>query len=370
MPPPLLSGISIPCQKAPAINLPIARPDAFGERVSCVTKLKADSGKKESISGQQAESGSSFDEYFSLTGEEILEIVKKSNIIDEYTDTTLYEELVNFSNKKINYLFANAVDEDPYISSGARQLLEFPSEITLALSLCKKVCGAKHSKLLLCDRFLLADQIGVYYQGMSVVRLFGRYPLMPSFKRKYRKKGCGLIGVGALRHLASLIMNGRDERLAVLTVSGDCIKNPQNIMAFEGTKISDILNFAGLDKSPEVIFSNGVIAPKIIKDIDGETVSCEMRSITALSSLALPQKMSCLGCGKCVSVCHKKLMPYYIVKAYERGEIEETAQYYPFACDSCGACTISCPASIDVCGIVSQCRDELSASKLRNNRKN
>ena len=348
--PPLFSGLSIPCHKSPVINNPIEHLNEDATKAFAQSQALTSNKSPQDFYNELAQIGTS--------PQELVSFLEPSGITDEYDNIPLYEKISDFSNKKIHILFANAMDEDPYISSGARQLAEFGEEILYAFAVIRKACGVQKSKILLCDRFLLENEIKQKHYGIFVQRMYGKYPLMSSVERKYGKKGYGTIGVGALREFAWYVKNRQNIRRTVITVSGENIINPKNILVNVGTPVAEILNFTGIKDEQNIIFAKGVFNTEIIKDTYSYKVKADTRAVTALNEQSIPQKepSPCCGCGNCVSVCHKKLMPYYIVKAYERADSLAVKSFYPEECDGCGACTINCPAMINVAEIISNAK--------------
>ena len=292
-----------------------------------------------------------------LTAQQLIDLAFDAGLVDEYDNIPLYEKLQTAAHRKVKYLLADAIDEDPYLSAGVRTLCDFGQAVTNALSLCQKALGIPETKIALCDRFLLSKEIASPFQGFEVMRLWGKYPLKQTLIKKYDKKGgvC-LLGVNALKGLWDYIATGAPQHKTVITVSGDCIANPVNLSVLIGTPVSHILHHAGLFKEPTHIVTGGVIRPRPVKAADQTPITASSRGVTALLKASVHKEVPCSGCGSCVSVCHKKLMPYYIMLSCRQGDFEQAARYSPELCDDCKACTLHCPASIDVASYVAQCK--------------
>jgi electron transport complex protein RnfC len=56
----------------------------------------------------------------------------------------------------------------------------------------------------------------------------------------------------------------------------------------------------------------------------------------------------CVGCGRCVQVCHAGLLPEAIVQRLEKAQNDYIKALHAEKCDNCGACSAVCPAGRDL----------------------
>ena len=54
----------------------------------------------------------------------------------------------------------------------------------------------------------------------------------------------------------------------------------------------------------------------------------------------------CIHCGKCVQVCPCRLLPLYMAKEAERGDVAQMQHYNLPDCRECACCAYTCPAKI------------------------
>ena len=54
--------------------------------------------------------------------------------------------------------------------------------------------------------------------------------------------------------------------------------------------------------------------------------------------------VSCIKCGRCVSVCPQFLLSVTMAKFAHAGMLEEAAEYGILNCMECGSCSYVCPA--------------------------
>ena len=58
----------------------------------------------------------------------------------------------------------------------------------------------------------------------------------------------------------------------------------------------------------------------------------------------MPKATNCIHCGRCVNACPLGLAAKDIVKAYEKGDVEQLQALNADLCMSCGTCSFVCPA--------------------------
>ena len=61
---------------------------------------------------------------------------------------------------------------------------------------------------------------------------------------------------------------------------------------------------------------------------------------------------TCIGCGRCVQVCHADLLPFEIVRRYRNMHYERLNSLDVTLCDGCGACSYVCPSGIDLAAMI------------------
>ncbi len=142
-------------------------------------------------------------------------------------------------------------------------------------------------------------------------------------------------------------VSGMPATTRLLTVSGDCIKEPANLLIPMGTSFRAALDFCGgFSTKPDKLLSGGPMmghalwstAVPVTKKVGG------ILAITAPLSKASP----CIHCGRCVKACPLQLIPSELYRSVEKGDMN-TAKFYDIdLCNDCGCCTYVCPAGIPI----------------------
>ena len=133
----------------------------------------------------------------------------------------------------------------------------------------------------------------------------------------------------------------------IVTVTGENIRQPQNVICRMGTSIGDLFKLCGgVIASPAVILMGGPMM--------GTCVTKEEVTITHINNAVLVNEdeeiksYPCLRCGRCVEHCPSSLEPVTIVEAYKFTNIEKLAKLHVNDCVECGMCTFICPSKIAV----------------------
>jgi electron transport complex protein RnfC len=141
----------------------------------------------------------------------------------------------------------------------------------------------------------------------------------------------------------------------VVTVTGEGITEPKNLMVRVGTKISDLIEeCGGFKDGVGKVISGGPMMGFALSSLDV--------AVTKGTSgiLVIPEKDvfhadefgPCIRCGRCIDACAMGLMPSMLSVLSERGFYEEAKEYNLFDCFECGSCTYVCPSKRPIVQLV------------------
>ncbi len=157
--------------------------------------------------------------------------------------------------------------------------------------------------------------------------------------------GCIVMNVTGVAKLAVYLKTGLPLVSKRVTVDGDAVASPSNVIVPIGTPIRELLAFTGLKEEPKKVLMGGPMmgialastSVPIVKNNNGILAFTEKGS-------AIPAPSPCIRCGRCVMHCPMGLSPVMLAKATERGDADALAANDLLSCMECGTCAFVCPA--------------------------
>lgn len=267
---------------------------------------------------------------------------------------------------KVRHIIINSAECEPFITANHRLMLEEPQKIIDGLKLLMKVFGLDHGLIAVEDNKL--DAVEVLRQtvgqdgSIEIAVMKTKYPQGDERQLIYALTGVELKSGKLPADVGCVIFNSETcynvyravfenmpliER--IVTVTGDCINEPKNILAPIGTSISELIEFCGGFKAqPEKIITGGPMMGVAQWDMS-IPVTKGTNAVLALSS-DFNKKPStpyaCLHCGKCVSVCPMHLMPLYLAQHSLNRDFDTCEKYNVMSCVECGSCAYICPGNV------------------------
>ncbi|MBS3943522.1 MAG: electron transport complex subunit RsxC [Dethiobacter sp.] len=301
-----------------------------------------------------------------MTPEQIRGLIREAGLVGMGGATfPTHVKLAPPAEKPIDTVIINGAECEPYLTADHRMMLEKPGDIIFGLKVMMKVLGA--SRGIIGIESNKPDALRVMKQAVegeaeiSVVSLHTKYPqgaekmlIYVTTKRKVPSGGLPM-DVGVVNHnvgtaiaLAEVIKEGKPLIQRVVTVTGEGVIRPANLMVRIGTLVSDLLSFCGgLRETTRKLINGG---PMMGLALAGEDIPVikGTSGILALTDddVDLARQRTCIKCAKCVSVCPVNLAPTFIAQAAEHSLIQRADKLHAADCIECGCCAFICPARI------------------------
>ena len=152
----------------------------------------------------------------------------------------------------------------------------------------------------------------------------------------------------------------------VVTVSGQCVENPANLIVRFGTSFDYILDKCGGIKGDiGMIIDGGPMMGATMLSTDYYTRKTDSGLLLLpKSEVSLKNPTPCISCGSCARACPMHLMPMDIdfytqagdyIMARDRGGV--------LNCIECGSCAYVCPANRAIVQSVQLCKQKLREMK-------
>ncbi|MGN1081576.1 MAG: 4Fe-4S dicluster domain-containing protein [Acutalibacteraceae bacterium] len=291
----------------------------------------------------------------SYSGDEIIEAAKKYGIIDETDGERLYKKLLRIRSSNPQILVCNALSDMPYEAAKTGLLRQYGNQIAKALVAAACAVGAGR-----CCFAVFEGKGSPEYpsaiNSVPVMKINFRYPSKPLLDMQIRGWGGGdEIGAAALFALYVALCCKVPHTFTVVTVDGNAVKSPKNIMAPIGAPIGEIAKMCGLSDMPHTFIIGGIMTGKQCLP---ETPICPtVTSIIVNDVEKYDSPSECVGCSECVGVCPKRILPVHIMKAYGERNLSLLRALNPELCIGCGCCSFVCPSRINIMDYVKSSKE-------------
>ena len=316
------------------------------------------------------------DNFKSLTSEEIREKVKSAGMVGMGGAAfPTHVKLTPPKDKIIDTFILNGAECEPYLTCDDRMMQERPQEILQGMVLLMKAIGVTKGIIAIENnkpgaiksmRSAIATlkfagynvQLTVlptkYPQGgekQLIKALTGRE--VPPLKLPF-DVGCLVDNVQTAYATYEAIYGNKPLFERVITVTGDAVKEPSNVIVRIGTLVSFVVKECGGLKGklgkliiggPMMGIAQYATDMPIIKGVSGILLLSEKYS-------DFVAEQYCIRCGKCKQSCPVKLVPTEIAKASEYGRFEIATMLNAADCIECGCCSYVCPSHIPLVQLI------------------
>lgn len=289
----------------------------------------------------------------------------------------------------IDTLIVNAAECEPYISCDDVTLRAFADEVLEGARLMAHLAGAETILVGIEDdkpdalaalRAGLVSSSAQHNIPVDIHVIPTRYPsggerqlIQRLLGREVPSGGLPAdIGVlchnpGTLRAALHAVRDGKPLVSRIVTLSGQALEHPGNIIARLGTPLIELLNFARLDsKRLHRLVRGGPLMGQSLADPD-TPLTKGSNCLIAATRAELPDpvpEMPCIRCAACEEACPAGLLPqqlYWFAKGQEHGKAE---RWQLFDCIECGACDYVCPSHIPLVGYYRASKDAIRQQRL------
>jgi Na+-translocating ferredoxin:NAD+ oxidoreductase RnfC subunit len=290
--------------------------------------------------------------------EAVIEIARRARIVDE-RDGRLLARKLEKALLKAYIVIADAVDDEPYVSSRVAMILQFPNELTDGIDLCCRVAGCERSAIMAYKMVTdIETRVPRRVNRVKVVRQRGGYPADRA--ERMRRLGPGqklVVGAGALVHLARAVYDQKVQTTVFVTVAGDCVAGPVNLEVSLGMTVMQVLERCGLAQEPTRVVCGGSMTGMSVIDPDNTLITFTTRAILAFRENARDRHYTCIGCGHCEQVCPEGLNPMYIHRFVENSYYANLKPFDAHLCTGCGTCSYICPSRLELASSVLKAKE-------------
>ncbi|MBN2168737.1 MAG: electron transport complex subunit RsxC [Actinobacteria bacterium] len=330
-------------------------------------------------------SGSSRGDLDDLSVEDIRSIARDAGLVGMGGAAfPTHVKLTPPENAAIDTVIINGCECEPFLTCDHRLMLERSGDLVQGARLMMRAVGAKQVIIgIEANKPDAVEKMQTEVAGnpaIEVIVLEVKYPegaekqlISAVTGRKVppgklpSEVGCLVQNAGTAVALYEAALNGKPLIERVVTVTGNGIANPSNLLVKIGTPISALIDACGGVRSETTRLimggpmtgwaQEGAVAP-VVKGTSGVV-------LLTSDDISTAEEHACVRCGKCVDTCPMFLMPNFIVDAVQREEWDKAELWGSLDCFECGCCSYTCPAHIPHVQYVREAKARIAALKKR-----
>lgn len=319
-----------------------------------------------------------------LSKQEIRNIVKEAGIVGlGGAGFPTHVKLTPKDDDKIDYVIVNGAECEPYLTSDYRMMLEEPDKIIGGLKIMLQLFDKAKGIIAIEDNKPEAVRIlsGLVAKesNIEVNVLKTKYPqggerqlVYAVTGRKLNSKklpsdvGCIVDNIDTVISIYTAVAESTPLIRKIITVSGDAVTNPQNFNVAIGTDYSELLEAAGgFNQRPKKIVTGGPMMGAAMYTCNVPVTKVSSALLGFLSDTSAVEETPCIRCGKCLTACPLKLMPFELASLSIRSDLEHFEQLDGMECCGCGCCSYICPAKRSLTQSIMQARAEILAKRKK-----
>ena len=299
-----------------------------------------------------------------LTAEELMGVIREAGIVGMGGATFPTHVKLSSGIGKVDTIIVNVSECEPYIVADDRLCQEMPEKVVSGLKIVMIILGLRQAHIAIEDNKPTAAKMLRRVidpaDGITVDVLPARYPQGAEKQLIYAitgrevpsgglpaAVGCAVFNAATCKAIHDAVYDGMPLIRRVVTVSGDIVMEPKNLLVPIGTSFNALMEAVGHSENPYKVLSGGPMMGITQYDLNVPTT----KGTNAITILGRKNKYSvedphCIRCGKCVDVCPMKLMPVLMYKASQSGNVDEMKAVHIMDCIECGCCAYTCPASV------------------------
>ncbi len=312
---------------------------------------------------EQHESVKPADNIDNMTKEEMLGVVREKGLVG--MGGAGFPTFIKLNPKtEVDYVIVNGAECEPYITSDHRRMLENPDEIIDGLGIAMKILGLKKGYIgIEMNKKDAAAVINEKLSGrtdIEVKMLKTKYPqgaekqLIKAITKRSvptgklpADAGVVVLNIDTVYGISRAFRVGLPPVKRVVTVTGDCVKEPGNYEVPLGVTFSHLFEAAGgFSEEPKKIIMGGPMMGASQYSVDVPVIKTTS-ALLVFSNIqeVYDEAAACIRCGKCVDYCPMHLMPLNLARFSDSDNLEMAEKYNITDCMECGLCSYVCPAS-------------------------
>lgn len=268
---------------------------------------------------------------------------------------------------QIDTVIINAAECEPYITSdthtmlfdtdavyrGMLLLMQYvpASDFIIGIEKNKPDAIAKMSEIFHAEpKVHVVSLPATYPQGGEKILIYNTTGRIVPEGKLPADVGALVINITSLAFLAKYFDTGMPLVEKCVTVDGSAVKEPKNVIVPIGTRIGDVIEFAGGTSRPvgKILLGGPMMGVAVSSPLDPVLKTTNALTVFDERDAKLPESTACIHCGRCVDNCPMHLNPTLYARAMKTEDPADRAARLEDAkinlCIECGCCSYVCPA--------------------------
>jgi electron transport complex protein RnfC len=268
------------------------------------------------------------------------------------------------SGKPIDTLILNGAECEPYLTADHRLMLERAAEIRTGAEIIRHILGAHALRIAVEDN--KPDAIAALEKAFADIEgdvaltvLRTSYPQGSEKQQIYSVTGrqvprgglpmdvgCVVENMSTTFAVYDAVVNGRPLIRRVISVTGDAVQTPGNLLVPNGAAYADLVAACGGVKGKAAkVVSGGPMMGFAVSSLavpTGKTTSGLL--LLPPSKVIGYTSQACISCGRCMDACPMRLIPSELSQLIESDDVDGAVGLSLMDCIECGSCAFVCPA--------------------------